>query len=148
MITPSPTTRISPELARGVLAAVVEATATRPGYIILTVPDTSYELHLRPVGGAISTPVGKRIVGRIEGQARRIDTVDTGGRYIEPVAGRPRRIQGHVIAVDAAGNTITVNAGVPIHLKLSDERHPASGFEVGEFVTSEVLDGATFTPQG
>lgn len=145
MITPSPTTRISPELARGVLAAVVEATATRPGFITITVPDTSYELHLRPTG-PVTTPVGKRIVGRIEGQARRVDTVETGGRYIEPVAGRPRRIQGHIVAVDAATNTITVNAGAPIHLKLGDARQPASTFEVGQFVTSEVLDGATFTP--
>lgn len=145
MITPSPTTKISPELARGVLAAVVEPTATRPGYIRLTVPDTSYELHLRPAG-AISTPVGKRIVGRIDAQARRIDTVKTGGRYIEPVAGRPRRVQGHVVAVDAASNTITINAGVPIRCALGDARQQASQFEVGQFVSGDVLDGATFSP--
>lgn len=146
MITPSPTTRISPELARGVLAAVVEATATKPGYIKLTIPDTSYELHLRP-DGPISTPVGKRLIGRIAARTRRMDTVKTGGRYIEPVAGRPRRIQGHVVAVDPAANTITINAGVPFHCTLT-ERQQAANFEVGQFVSGDVLDGATFTPGG
>ncbi|MCC6677786.1 MAG: hypothetical protein IT436_11625 [Phycisphaerales bacterium] len=145
MITPSPTTRISPELARGVLAAVVEATATKPGYIKLTIPDTSYELHLRPAG-PISTPVGKRIVGRIDAQARRIDTVTTGGRYIEPVAGRPRRVQGHIVAIDTGTNTITINAGAPIHCKLGDARQSTGQFEIGQFVSGDVLDGATFSP--
>lgn len=147
MITPSPTTKISPELARGVLSAVVAATATKPAYITVSVPDSSYELHLRPAG-SITAAVGKRIVGRIEAQARRIDTVQTGGRFIEPVAGRPRRVQGHVVAIDASANAITINAGVPIRCTLGDARQQASSFEVGQFVAGDVVDGATFTQQG
>lgn len=146
MITPSPTTRISPDLARGILNAVVDATATKPAYIKLAVPDTSYDLHLLPTS-PIHTAVGKRLVGRINAQARRIDVVTTGGRYVEPVAGRPRRVQGMIIATDAANNTITIHAGVPITCKLTDSRQLASQFEAGQFVSGDVLDGATFTPE-
>lgn len=145
MITPAPTTKIAPTLARGILQAVVPETATKPGYIILQVPDTSYQLHLRPAS-AVATAVGKRLVGSIRVRARRVDDVQTGGRYVEPVAGRPRRVQGTVVAVDTGANTVTVNAGVPIELELTDARQSASQFEAGHLVSADVLEGATFTP--
>lgn len=144
MITPSPTSKIDAGLARGVLGEVVAATATKPGYIKFTVPNTNYELHLRPTG-AVSAQVGKRLIGVVKAQARRVDLVQTGGRYVEPVFGRPRRVQGSVVSVDAEANTITVNAGVPIVCALGDERQKAEQFEAGQFVSFDVLDGATFT---
>lgn len=146
MIEPSPTTRIDPRLARGVLGAVVTETATKPGYIVLSILNTSYELHLRPTG-EIRTPVGKRIVGTIHARARRVDVVETGGRFVEPVEGRPRRVQGAVIDASEAAGSITVNAGVPIVCTLTDERQKPSQFEVGVVVSFDVLDGATFTAQ-
>lgn len=146
MISPSPTSKIAPYLARGVLAQIVAPTATRPGHIVLALLDTSYEIHLLPVG-PIATPVGKRIVGVIRAEARRVDVVKSGGRYVEPVAGRPRRVQGTVVGRDASANTITVNAGVPIVLKLTDARQRADQYEDGAFVSCDVCDGATFTPQ-
>lgn len=145
MITPTPTTKIARDLARGVLAAVVDPTATKPGYIRFEVPDTSYDLHLRPAG-EIRSPVGKRLVGKIHVEGRRMDVVETGGRYIEPVAGRPRRVQGTVIGRDDAANAIVINAGVPVICKLTDARQKAGDFEVGQMVSGDVLDGATFTP--
>jgi hypothetical protein len=42
---------------------------------------------------------------------------------------------------------VTVNAGVPIVLKLTDARQRAEQFEVGALVACDVLDGATFTPE-
>jgi hypothetical protein len=146
MITPSPTTKIPPYLARGVLAANHAATATKPAFLVLEVPNTSYQLHLLPAA-AVTTPVGKRLTGIIRADARRVDTVKSGGRYVEPVAGRPRRVQGAVIAKDSSANTITVAAGVPIVLRLTDPRQRADQFAEGDFVSCDVLDGATFTPQ-
>jgi hypothetical protein len=146
MITPSPTTKIAPYLARGVLAANHAATATKPAFLILTVPDTSYQLHLLPAT-PITSPLGKRAVGIIRADARRVDLVKSGGRYVEPVAGRPRRVQGAVLTKDASANTITVAAGVPIVLRLTDPRQRADQFAEGDFVSCDVLDGATFTPQ-
>lgn len=143
MITPAPTTKIDPKLARGVLAGVTEATETRPAAMTLAVPNTSYELHLIPVG-AIRAAAGKRIIGTIRADAKRLDTVKTGGRFIEPVYGRPRRVQGSVVAIDTAANAVVVDASVPIHCRLTDQRQKAADFQPGQFVSCDVLDGAKF----
>jgi len=145
MITPAPTTVIDPSLARGTLTSVVPATATKPGYITVGFPNTSYDLHLLPTV-PVKTPVGKKIMGTIHARARRIDEVKTGGRYVEPVFGRPRRVQGSVVAVDPTKNTVVVSAGVPFHCSPTDARQKAGDFVVGQFVSFDVLDGASFTP--
>jgi hypothetical protein len=140
MITPAPTTKIDPSLARGTLTEVVSPSATKPGFLKITFPNTSYELHL--VSGATPrTAVGKKILGVIRVKARRIDTVQTGGRYVEPVFGRPRRVQGTVLSV---GDSVLVNAGVPIHLTPTDPRQKAGDFLPGQFISCDVMDGATF----
>ncbi|MFA6045093.1 MAG: hypothetical protein WC718_08925 [Phycisphaerales bacterium] len=149
MITPSPTTKLDPALARGTLVETVAATATKPAYIKFAVPNTSYELHLVPQG---ETPApaapghpAKRLIGAIRVSARRLDVVGSGGRYVEPVMGRPRRVQGTVVQV--AGGAVVVDAGVPIHCVLTDERQKPEDFQAGQFVSCDVLDGATFTPR-
>lgn len=146
MITPSPTTKIAPYLARGILAETHAATATKPAYVVVEFPNTSYKTHLLPVG-TISTAIGKRIVGIVRVDARRVDVVKSGGRFVEPVFGRPRRVQGTVVATDASANTVTVSAGFPVVLKLTDPRQRADQFAEGDFVSCDVLDGATFTPE-
>lgn len=137
MLQPIPTSRIDPKLVRG----VVVGEGPRPGFVRIAIPDTSYELHL-----VTSEPVrpghGGRVVGTIHARAKRIDVVDTGGRYVEPVFGRPRRVQGTVIAVE--GDELVVNAGVPIHCRPTDPRQKASEFEVGDLVSFDVMDGAEF----
>lgn len=146
MITPSPTTKIDPSHARGVLEEIVAPTATKPGYIVLGVPNTNYRLQLRCSQTLDASGIGKRLIGLITAEARRIDVVQTGGRFIEPVFGRPRRVQGSVVAADAANNTITVNAGVPITVAISDRRQKADQFVPGQVVSFDVLDGATIAP--
>jgi hypothetical protein len=146
MITPSPTSKIAPYLARGILGSEQQATATRPAFLVLEIPNTSYQLHLIPTA-APGVERGKRLVGVIRAQARRVDVVKSGGRFVEPVFGRPRRVQGIIVARDASSNTITVNAGVPLVLTLTDARQRADQFADGDFVCCDVLDGATFTPE-
>jgi hypothetical protein len=142
MIHPSPTTPIDPALARGVYLRTIPATATRPELIVLGVPDTSYELHLRPVAPVRAEP-GERLVGVITARARRVDAVRTGGLFIEPVMGRPRRVQGRVVRGE--GGALVVRAGgVPVHLVLTDGRQRAEDFEPGLLVGCDVLEGATF----
>ena len=147
MISPSPTSKIDPSIARGTLGSVVAATATKPAYITFNVPNTSYELRLLPTPplSEIKTQPGKRLLGTIRAQARRIDVVQTGGQYIEPVMGRPRRVQGTVIAI--SGDAVVVDAGVPVHCRPTDTRQQAVQFSIGQFVSFDVLDGSTFTPQ-
>src|SRR5262245_7895790 len=98
MITPAPTSKIDPALARGTFVESVAATATKPAFVKIAFPNTNYEMHLLPAGPVNGEP-GKRILGTIRAKARRIDVTETGGRFMEPVYGRPRRVQGTVIAI-------------------------------------------------
>lgn len=143
MLHPAPTNRIDPGLTRGILASVHEQTATKPAYIVLALYNSDYNIHLIP-NGEISTPVGKRTLGVIRAEAKRVDVVKSGGKYVEPVMGRPRRVQGRIVETDTSRNTVTVDAGAAFVCRLTDHRQRASDFEVGQFVSFDILDGATF----
>ncbi len=134
-----PTTTQPSHHARGVLA---ETSTER---VTISFPGTDYRLHLA-VYQPPNTAVGKRILGSIRTQARRVDVVHTGGRYIEPLEGTPRRIQGEIIAADTGDNTLTINAGIPIICKLTDPRQRANQFKPGDLVAFDALPGASFTP--
>jgi hypothetical protein len=138
MITPSPTSKIDPTIARGNL---ISADAAQ---VVISIPNTNYQLHLVPTA-PINLERGKRILGTIKLEAKRIDTVGTGGEYIEPVYGRPRRVQGTVIRTQ--NGAVVIDAGVPIHAKPTDPRQSADQFQAGQFVSFDALPGATFTPQ-
>lgn len=146
MIHPAPTDKIAPTLARGELAEVVAPTATKPGHIVIEFPNTSYRMHLIPTG-PITTAVGKRIIGTIRATARRVDLVETGGKYVEPVFGHPRRVQGSVIGSDDRSRTLIVDAGMPIHCVMNDARQVPSMFPRGAMVSFDVMDGATFSTE-
>jgi len=144
MIKPSPTTAIEPGLARGTLGAHSPAGDSTPATVTLNFANTNYEMVLNVIG-AIRAQVGKRIVGTIRADAGRMDIVQTGGRYFEPVYGSPLRIQGTVLSADNTANTLTINASVPIVCKLTDQRQRAVAFEPGQLVTCELKPGASFT---
>jgi len=141
MLQPAPTTRIDPKLARGTLVEIVDATATKPAHIVLHPHNTNYQTHLEPVG-EITTEPGKTITGIIRAKAKRIDVVSTGGRFVDPVFGRPRRVQGSIIAIDRGH--LVVSAGMPIHCKPTAPGQSADDFEIGQFVSFSVERGATF----
>ena len=127
----------NPNLVTGVLEEAAE------DRIVLSVPETSYRISLS-VYKPVSTPVGKRLSGTIRAQAMRIDTVKTGGRFIDPVFGRPRRVQGVITAIDASERTVTINAGVPVVCK-TDVRQNPNDFSIGDFVACSVQPGASFS---
>ena len=143
MIEPMPTTAIDPRTARGLFIEHVPETATKPGYVRLGFPNTSYKLDLIPEGEVAGTP-GKRIEGTVHAQAARLDPIGGGGRFVEPVFGTPRRVQGRVIAVNAETNEVIVSAGVPFHLHPTDPRQKATDFAEGQMVTCGVKGGAVF----
>ncbi|QQS09897.1 MAG: hypothetical protein IPK69_04545 [Phycisphaerales bacterium] len=145
MITPSPTTKIDAGLARGVYEGMTSSVSGRPALLVFGVPNTSYQLHLVPKG-EIRAAKGGRLIGTIHAQARRIDVVQTGGRFVEPVAGRPRRVQGVVVRVE--GGAVVVDAGTVIHCTPTDPRQVAEKFEAGQLVSFDVLAGATYVPKG
>jgi hypothetical protein len=139
MSTPAAASKQAAQQARGVLA---EAGDDR---IILEIPGTDYRIQLQ-VYQRPKSAVGKRIVGTIRAMAKRIDVVHSGGRYLEPLYGRPRRIQGEVLHIDAAENAVVVDAGVPVVCKVTDARQKAMDFKPGDFVSFDAMPGATFTP--
>lgn len=147
MLDPAPTTKLPPTIARGRLARVNESTATEPATVEISFYNTDYRLSLLPTG-PMNAKVGDRVEGRISADAKRVDVVNSGGRYVEPVIGRPRRVQGTVVAVDPGSNTIAVNAGMPIVCRLTDPRQRASDFEKGDFVSFDVMRGASFEQRG
>jgi len=127
-----------PTLVQGVLAD------RRDGMIVLDIPGTDYQLHLLE-STPTQTTIGKKIRGRITAQARRVDVIKTGGRYIEPVAGRPRRIQGRIVAIDHDADAVVVNAAVPIHCKTNAHQR-ATDFAVDQLGSFDALPGARFEP--
>lgn len=144
MLQPAPTTTIDPGLARGTLKNYRPPGDGMPGVVTLTFPNTSYESEF-VAAGAVRATVGSRVLGTIRAEAQRVDIVGTGGRYLEPVYGPPRRIQGTVVTADNAANTLTINASVPFVCKLTDQRQRAMAFEPGQLVTCELRPGASFT---
>lgn len=143
MITPSPTTKIEPGLSRGTLGQVISEGVKRPELITLKVHNTSYELYLVPAGPTPREP-GARLLGVIRVNSRRIDVVGTGGKFIDPVMGRPRRVQGVVIG--HRDTALIVDAGgIALHCTPTDPRQQAQQFEKGQLVSCDVMDGATFS---
>ncbi len=159
MLTTQPASSASPSqlaLARGVLRDIVPASATKPGYIVFALNNSNYAIHLRVPAGeeSLRDRLNKRLVGTIRCEARRVDECSTGGRFIEPVIGRPRKIQGAVLAhlpsenalvLSAAGASMVDSVSLPVIVKLTDARQQAAQFAVGTLVTMDVMDGATFT---
>ncbi len=123
-------------IATGVLA---EKTSEK---LVLAVPGTDYRLKLIPVG-QVNGPLNERIQGTIRANAQRVDVISAGGRFIEPIFGRPRRVQGRIIGGDVKANTLTVLAAVPITVTLMPHQQ-AGKFAIGQMVSFDVEPGATF----
>jgi hypothetical protein len=114
------------------------------GYVVLGKPETEYRVRLE-CPGALDAPVGSRVMGRIVAQPKRIDTVETGGRFIEPLYGRPRRVQGRVMAVDTNANRIVISTPLPITLQVGPGQH-ARDFTERLLVSCDVEPGARWEP--
>ncbi len=135
---PTATKPVDKSIARGVLAEAHD------DYIILAIPDSDYRIKLL-INEPVTTPLSHRIAGAIHGQARRIDLIKSGGLFVEPIEGRPRRVQGRIVATDISNGTVTINAGPPIVLRTYKGQSPAD-FQVGQLVTTGVEPGSTFSP--
>lgn len=116
------------------------------GTLVLAFPGSDYRLQM-VIANPVTPDASGKVSGRILARAKRVDVVTSGGRFVEPVYGRPRRVQGRVAAIDTAKNTITVTAGVAITVELTDPRQKAEQFAPGTFVGFDVEKGARFEPQ-
>lgn len=118
----------------------------RDGRIGLRLADSDYELHLDLTGDPSVLPEpGKRVRGVISGQALKLHRATAGGRFIEPVLGHPRIVQGTVLAVDAARNRVLADVVVPMWVDLADGQS-ANEFTTGDLVNFYFASGVRFTP--
>jgi hypothetical protein len=117
--------------------------------LVIGVPGTNYRIQLRPTvpGSAIATAIGKRILGRVRGKAQRMHAARAGGRFIEPVYGHPRIVNGTVLEVDAAQSRVLVDMVIPAWLTLAEGQAPADLIR-GQTVNMYVESGMTFEPLG
>ena len=133
------------EAAEVVTGTLLEA---HEGMVVLGLDGTDYQLHLE-VAAAPDVPLKKPVTGKILAKARRVDVVGRGGRFIEPVYGRPRRLQGTVIATDDQSHTITVRCGggCPFTCRIMESQKPAD-FGIGVLVGFDVERGARIELDG
>ncbi|MBX2850730.1 MAG: hypothetical protein KTR15_03170 [Phycisphaeraceae bacterium] len=131
----APSSPTTPPVVSGVVDEV------HADWLQVRMPGTDYRLRLVPAEG-LSAAVGDKVQGIVRAQALRMDVIPAGGRYIEPVQGRPRRIQGRAIGGNVANNEVYIKAGPGVVVTpMAPQR--ASDFSIGQMVSFDVRTGAT-----
>lgn len=115
------------------------------GMVTLKTPNANYRNTFKLAGAAGGLAIGRRVTGTIHAPAWKADVVEQGGNYVEPLSGRPRRMQGNVLAVNPASNELTVHVGYDVTVKLP-ERYKAAAFPVGARIAWDNIEVPTFTP--
>lgn len=127
------------EIARVVLEEIAD------DILVLKVPGTNYKLQLKAAGSAssITAKPGKRIKGIIHAKAMRMHNVKAGGKFIEPVWGEPRIVNGVVLAIDESKNRLLVDVSLPMWVEVY-EGQQAQQFAVGQMVNFYVQSAMEF----
>lgn len=131
----APSSPTTPPVVSGVIDEV------HADWVQVRIPDTNYRLRLVPAEG-LSVAAGDKIDGVIRAQALRMDVIPAGGRYVEPVQGRPRRVQGRIVGGNTSLNEVYIKAGPGVVVTpMAPQR--ASDFSIGQMVSFDVRKGAT-----
>ena len=117
----------------------------RDGLVVLGLPGSEYRLQL-VLEIDLPAEVGQKVTGTIHATARRVDVIPAGGRYVEPIYGRPRRVQGRIVGGHGPSRTLYVKAGPTLICTLSDTRQHVEQFEIGQMVSFDVEPNAVFKP--
>jgi hypothetical protein len=115
------------------------------GTVTLKVPGMNYRNTFLIQGNAASFEPGQRIRGAIHAPAWKVDRVELGGNYVEPLCGRPRRMQGTILSVNPAANELTVRVGYEVTVQLP-AKYNASTYQPGERVGWDNIEIPTFEP--
>ncbi len=112
--------------------------------LVLGKPGTEYRVEVI-AEVEVAANAGDWVTGRIVAQPVRIDVIAAGGRLIEPLQGRPRRVQGTVCALDAQRNALVIKAALPLVLTMPANQR-LDQFQEGQMVSCDVKPGAVFQP--
>jgi hypothetical protein len=113
------------------------------GVVTLRVPGSNYCNTFAVSGDGLKFEPGQRVRGTIHAPAWKVDRVELGGNYVEPLFGRPRRMQGTILSVDVARNELTVQVGYEATVKLP-AKYSAASYQVGERVGWDNIDVPSF----
>jgi hypothetical protein len=114
------------------------------GLVTLRCPGTNYcNSFAIQEDAVVKLSPGKRVRGKIHAPAWKVDRVELGGNYVEPLVGRPRRMQGTIISVNAAANELTVQVGYEAIVTLPESLR-ADAFKPGERVGWDNIEIPTF----
>lgn len=121
--------------------------------VVLGLHGTDYLLELTPSIPSDRFPEprsrrNKRIRGVVHGRALKLHHAQAGGRFIEPVHGQPRIVQGTVYQVDEPNDRLLMDVVVPMWITVDSE---ITGQVAGDFAPGDLLNfylesGTTFTP--
>jgi len=119
--------------------------AVDDGVVTLRAPGTNYCNSFVFHGDPSSLTVGARVRGTIHAPAWKVDRVELGGNYVEPLFGRPRRMQGTILSADNVRNELTVQVGYEATVKLPASLN-ANAFKPGERIGWDNIEMPTFQP--
>jgi hypothetical protein len=132
-----PVTKMEPFMPKFIVESFENSIVT------LRVPGSNYRNSFVFNGDpALLTP-GTRVRGTIHAPAWKVDRVELGGNYVEPLYGRPRRMQGTILSVNTARNELTVQVGYEATVKLP-AGDKADTFKPGERVGWDNIEIPTF----
>lgn len=121
--------------------------------VVLGVHGTDYLLELTPTISPESFPEprstrNRRIRGVVHARALKMHRAQAGGRFIEPVHGRPRIVQGTVYEVDAVNDRLLMDVVVPMWITVESDitGQEAGDFEQGDLLNFYVESSINFTP--
>jgi hypothetical protein len=118
---------------------------TGAGTVTLRTPRNNYRTIFRLPDGAVVPGPGEPVHGEIRALAWKAEPVSLGGNYIEPLEGRPRRMQGNVLEVIAASNELRVKTPYEVIVKLP-EKYQAAQFPIGTRVGFDCIEVPIFIP--
>lgn len=120
--------------------------AMQGGVVVFAPVETNYEIRLEAQGPLARAQVGVILDGIIRVAALKVWTVPSGGNFIEPIFGPPRKIQGRIRYLDE--EQMVLQAGTPIVVALPAD--PAAfdlvrgPLAVGVMANVSVAPGASF----
>ena len=121
--------------------------------VVLGLHGTDYRLELTPTVAPEDFPPlkserNRRIRGVIQARALKMHQASAGGRFIEPVHGRPRIVQGTVYAVDVENDRLLMDVVVPMWVSVESAvtGQFASDFSQGDMLNFYVESDISFTP--
>lgn len=111
--------------------------------VTLKTPNANYRNTFK-CSSAADLIVGKRVAGSVHAPARKIEAVSQGGNYVEPLFGRPRRMQGLVLRQNAMDNSLIVRTAYETTVRLPPQQQ-ASDYPMGSRVGWDNADWPEFT---